>query len=200
MNNADIKTIKETFARLFVIAVQNKINFASFTFMLERSELIEKIENKAYDDYFNHSIKDLFYDITNYCVDEDTSYGIYNDAYWCGFSYYELFIRLKKPFSYIFLKLSFSKMIDIYSIYHEMDISSLINYFLQIEKEKTILRVLCEQKGCSLSKLSEETGISHNTISKYNASDDALYNASFQTIIKIAKYFSAPFSLFIKEI
>ena len=81
-----------------------------------------------------------------------------------------------------------------------MDVSSLIQFFNKIEKEKTILRLLCEQKKCSLTKLSAATGINAATLSKYNASDDCLYNGSFQNITKIARYFDAPINLFLKEI
>ena len=44
------------------------------------------------------------------------------------------------------------------------------------------------------------TSININTLMKYNACDEALYNGSFQNIIKLALYFDAPISLFMKEI
>ena len=81
-----------------------------------------------------------------------------------------------------------------------MDYSSLLEYFYEHEKEKTILRALCEQKRCSLTKLSQATGISPNTLSKYNASDESLYKGSFQNIIKIQNYFDCPVSLFIEKL
>lgn len=195
-----MNSIKELFSRLFVLAINNKINPDSFINLLMKSVFIKKIEEKQYSDYFNKSIIDIFFDITSYQVDNDNSYGIYNDAYWSGYSYYELYLRLNKPFSFIFLKLPLSKMLDIYPIFHEMDISSLIDYFNKLDKEKTILRLLCEQKRCSLPKLSNITKISVSTLRKYNASDEALYNASFQNIIKISRYFDTPINLFIDKI
>lgn len=196
MNELDAKKTKELFARLFVLGVQNKINFSSFTHFLERSELVKKIEEGNYDDYFNQSITAIFKQITNYDVLEDNSYGIYNDAYWCGFSYFEIHQRTGKTFAFIFLKLPLEKMMDIYSIYHEMDVSSLLEFFQKRVEEKTILRALCENKHCSLPKLSSATGINAAILSKYNASDDALYKGSFQNIYKIATFFDVPISLF----
>lgn len=193
MNN-----IKELFARLFVLGIQNKINFHAFTKAIERSELIIKIEKNQYDDYFNKPLEQIFFDITNKHIDIKGSFGIYNDAYWCGYSYFELHRRTNKSFSFIFLKLPLSKMMDIYSIYHEMDFSSLLEYFHELDQKKTILRLLCEERKCSISKLSLATGISKATLSKYNADDASLYNASFQAIYKIAEYFDVPFSLFIR--
>ena len=198
MSNIDTRAVREIFARLFVVAIENRINFASFTYMLAKSEFVTKIERNQYDDYFNKSIKDILYQITNNQLRVNESYGIYNDAYWCGFSYFNLHLKTNKSFSYIFLKLPLAKLMDLYPVFHEMDISSLIDYFQKIEKEKTILRILCEQKKCSLTKLSSVTGIKATTLSKYNASDEALYKGSFQNIIKIASYFDVPISLFVK--
>lgn len=194
MNN--IGFLRETFSRLFVIAVNNKMNLSSFSYQLERSEFIKKIEDGKYDDYFNKSLIFIFNDITGITINDDSSYGVYNDAYWCGYSYFEIFLRTKKSFSYIFLKLPLVKMMDIYPIYHEMDISSLLDLFAKQEQEKTILRALCEQNRISLPKLSTSTGIGLATLSKYNADDKALYNASFQNIIQIAHYFNVPINMF----
>lgn len=191
---------KELFARLFVIAFQNKINLSSFLYDLSKSKLIEVIESKEYSDYLNKSLEDIFFDITGNALKVDNSYGVYNDAYWCGYSYYDLFLNTHKPFAYIFLKLPLTKMVDIYSIYHEMDFTALLDYFNKLSKEKTILRILCENGKTSLKSLSEKTGINLATISKYNASDESLYKGSFQNIIKIVNFFKAPITLFVQSL
>ena len=196
MNNYDLRKIKELFARIFVLAVQNKINFDSFTYLLERSLFVRKIEKNEYDDYFNKSLIEIFQDITNLQINEDNSFGIFNDAYWCGYSYFDIYLSKKKSFAFIFLKLPFKTMIEVYSIFHEMDISSLLSYFDSLDQKKTILRLLCEKKRCSLTKLSNSTGINPATIAKYNSSDELLYKASFQNIFAIAKFFDSPISLF----
>ena len=196
MSNLDLRMAKETFARLFVMAIQNEINFLAFTSSLERSVFANLIEEDVYDDYFNTPLTRIFFDITKMHIEKDESFGIYNDAYWCGYSYFELQQRLKKPFSYLFLKLPLSKMMDIYPIFHEMDFSALLEFFEKEKDKKTILRALCEQKRCSLSKVSAATGINQATLSKYNADDEALLKGSFQNVYKISKYFNAPVSLF----
>ena len=198
--NSSVKTYKETFARLFVLAVQNKINFSSFTYQLERSKFINIVESGFYNDYLNKSLTEIFFDITGNKISEDSSYGIFNDAYWCGYSYFELFLRTQKPFSYIFLKLPFERLMEIYSIYHEMDFSSLLTYFNEQEKKFTILRLLCKNKKVSLPELSSLTGINLATLSKYNAGDEFLYKASFQNVVIISNVLDAPINLFIEEL
>lgn len=198
MIDFDAKNVRELFSRLFVLAVMNKINFDSFSNMLEKSFFVNILEKKEYNEYFNNSIEKIFYDITGFKVLKDESYGVYNDAYWCGQNYYDLHTKINKSYSYIFLKLPFSQMINLYPVYHEMDFSSLVDFFNKKEKDKTILRLLCENKKCSLNDISKKTLLSFNTLLKYNASDDALYNGSFQNISKIVKFFDVPYDLFVK--
>ena len=98
------------------------------------------------------------------------------------------------------LTLPLEKMLDLYNVYHEMDISQLVDYFHDKEKEETILRLLCKRYRCSINKLSKATGISVNTLNKYRSSDQSLYNASFQNIYKISVFFKTPISLFVEEL
>ena len=198
MNDYELDNLRETFSRLFVLAVRNKINFKSFTNMLSNSSFIVAIEKDKYNELFNKPIEQLLFSITGFETKEDNSYGIYNDAYWCGQNYFDLHIKTKKPFVYLFLKLPFEEMMNIYSIFHEMDFSSLVDYFHKKENEKTILRILCEEKRCSLNDLCKATSLSLNTLRKYNSSDDILYNASFQNIIKLIEYFDVSYLVFKK--
>lgn len=200
MNNYDIEKVRYIFARLFVTAIQNETNLMAFTRSLANSDFIKKIEADKYDDYFNKSIIEIFESIVTCYIREDDSFGVYNDAYWSGVSYFDLYLKTHKPFSYIFLKLPLERLLDIYPVYHEMDFSSLYEFFQQLEQDKTILHILCEQYHASLSKISKATTISVNTLKKYNTSDEALYKASFQNIVKIANYFDVPISLFIEKL
>lgn len=200
MNSYEEKDVKETFCRLFVLATSHEMHMHSFTYHLSRSDFVKNIEKGHFVDIANKKTEELFFEICHNSLAEDDSFGVYNAAYWCGEAYFYLFNKLHKSFSYIFLKLPFEKLIDLYDIFHEMDYSSLLNYFNEHEKDKTILRVLCEQKCCSISKLSKAIGVSVNTLSKYNASDEALYKGSFQNIIRIQKYFDCPVSLFIEQL
>ena len=198
MNDYEINNVRETFSRLFVLAVMNKMNFSAFTSMLEKSEYFNLIEKNEYNSLFDKPINSLFYEITGFMVSQDDSYGVYNDAYWSGQNYFDLHLKTNKSFSYIFLKLPFDKMMDIYTIFHEMDFTSLVDYFNKRCEEKTIVRLLCEKAKKSLNDISKETLIPLSTLKKYNKSDEILYNASFQNISKLVSYFDVNYSLFIK--
>ena len=200
MNNfSNFFEVQDVFARLFVLAIQNDFHPNAFTYMLERSEFVNYIENGKTNELFDLKIETLFETITSYKIETDTSFGIYNDAYWCGYSYFVIFVRSKKPFSYIFLKLPFSDLLSLYPVYHEMDISSLLEYFQDLAKKKTIIRSLVESNKTSLNKLAKELDISVNTLVKYNIDDKYLYRGSFQTLSKLVNIFNLPYSLFIEE-
>lgn len=199
-SNYYLPRIRETFCRLFVIGILNKINLNAFTTLLERSDYINEIENKHYDLADSSSLESLFLSITKIELHENNSYGVFNDAYWCGYVYFELHLRMKKPFSYLFLKLPLANLLDMYPLYHEMDIAQVEQYLSSREKDNTIIRLLSEKKLMPLTKLANSTGISINTIRKYANSDEYLYAASFQNIVKIGGAFDVPLSLFIKQL
>lgn len=198
MNDYEINDIRETFSRLFVLAINKKMNFSSFTSMLVKSDFILQIEKNEYDESLKKPVNVLFSEITGFEVKEDNSFGIYNDAYWSGQNYFDLHLKTNNSFEYIFLKLPLEKMISVYTIFHEMDFSSLVEYYIKESEKKTILRLLCEQSDKSLNDISNSTSISLNTLKKYNKNDNYLYNASFQTISKLVSYFDVNYSLFIK--
>ena len=200
MNKYLIYDIKETFCRYFVIAIHNKMHLTAFTDYLANSDYVKNIEKGYLTDISDISVEEGYHSIVGNNIAKDDSFGIYNDAYWCGYCYFELFLMLRKPFSYLFLKLPLEKMLDLYNVYHEMDISQLVDYFHDKEKEETILRLLCKRYRCSINKLSKATGISVNTLNKYRSSDQSLYNASFQNIYKISTFFKTPISLFVEEL
>ncbi|MFA5282954.1 MAG: hypothetical protein WC366_00270 [Bacilli bacterium] len=146
------------------------------------------------------SLIDLFNKITGLYVTNDSSFGIYDDSYWCGTAYYYLLERTHKSLSYLLLKLPLDRLIGMYGTYHEMDYSSLFIRFNEIEMEKTILRLLCDSKRVSIPYLSKEISINVSTLNKYSKNDEFLYAASFQNVNLIQKYFAVPFSLFEKQL
>lgn len=200
MDYYKIQDIRDTFARYFVIAINNKMHPAAFTDYLINSKYVMEIEKGNLFEISDISVEEGYHSIVGNNIAKDDSFGIYNDAYWCGHCYFELFLTLHKPFSYLFLKLPLAEMLDLYKVYHEMDISQLEEYFHDREKEETILRLLCKRHRCSINKLSKATGISVNTLNKYRSSDKSLYSASFQNIYRISKYLDTPISLFVEEL
>ena len=192
-NNLNITA--DTFGKLFVLAKKNKVNLLSFSKSLMKYNInFLKFGSSV------ESISKLFENITGVLPIYNDAYGIYDDAYWCAFAYSKLAEITKKPMSYIICKMPVDLLIDMYDVYHEADISLLVDRFYEISNNVSILRSLCLMNEISLPKLSKMTGINKNTLVRYNASDEALYKASFDKIYSISNFFAVDYSLFIKKL
>lgn len=198
MNDFVLTPLRDKFSRLFVLATQYKINLSAFTKLLCESEFVKKIEANTYDPIFDEQIQKTFSNIIGFEVEKDSSYGVYNDAYWAGKNYFDLFFTTNKSFEYIFLKLPLDEMLNLYIVFHEMDFSSLEMFFRTKVEEKTVIRLLCINRRCSLNDVSKDTFIPLSTLKKYNSDDKYLFRAEFQNIAKLVKFFNVGYSLFIE--
>lgn len=190
-----IRISEEHFARLFVLCVDNKVNLRAFSNLLMNFDGFVL----SYKETDIVSLVDLFNEITGLYVSEDTSYGNYNDAYWCGSAYFYIKFHTHKPLSYVLLKLPFDELIDLYNPYHEADYSKTLGYFINCEKRTTILKTLCKENKISMPRLSKDTLININTLKRYAKDDKNLYTGSFQNILIISKYFNITPNLFLEK-
>lgn len=194
MNNLRIS--EEYFSRLFVLCKLHKINMRSFTIALLTYKNIEI----SFEYSEIKSLCDLFNDITNIHITKDESFGIYDDAYWCGKAYCFINEKTKKPLNYILLKMPFDKLINYYHLYHEMDYSQILDVFLEESRKHSILSLLCDIKGYSLPHISKISGISLSTLKKYSSDDKYLYKASFNKIYSLLNVFDVDPSIFADKI
>lgn len=188
------------FSRIFVLAVDSFIHPQVITDILSKSSLVKDMELGNYSELTNNSPLQLFKYYFNTPVFEDNSLYDFNDAYWCGYIYMNIFYKYNKPFSYIFLKLPLSKLLDMYHVYHEMDITSVYEVFEELMLKDTILSLLLIKHSYKLSELSSLTDISINVLKKYKNSDINLYAGSFKNIHRIATVLNEPDNLFLENI
>ena len=178
-------------SRVLVLALAAKIHLSVVTEILGSSLLCEEIEKDDYTKIITETPYEIFrelYASHNYYIAEvrDNSFMNYNDAYWCGYIYVNLFYKYRKPFLYIFLTLPLDKLLDMYNVYHEMDISAVFEVFEELSKETTLLDRMLKYRKMSAAELARVTGISINTIKYYRKSDDNLYKGSFSNIKRIS--------------
>ena len=77
---------------------------------------------------------------------------IYNHCLWAADAYIWIQFKTRLSFEAIFLILPLEVMYDRFPIYHEMDFSHIVNYFLERQKEHTIFAILLERYGYKLSE------------------------------------------------
>ena len=191
--------VEDMFSSLFVIAGQTHIKEDCFTRGLENHPFILDIEKGDYLKAYNYSVKEIFDEVSGVPIIEDYR-NVINNYYWVGKCYFYINDKTHKAFSYIFLKLPFKKLLDMYNPYHETDLGNVLDIFLEKEKEITILEALVKRRKISLTLLSKEVDIAISTLRKYKNNDEYLYKASFVNIYKLASYFNVPETLFLKEV
>lgn len=190
----------DRFARIFVLAIEQRINLDLINEVLARSSLITNIEKDNYSELVNNTIAGLvkyYFDCVPF---EDDSLYKYNNAYWCGFVYMNIYYKYHKPFSYIFLKLPLRKLIDMYDVYHEMDIGAVYEIFEEISKQKTILQLLLEKHKINNKKLAKMSKVKISTIVHMKQNDEHLYAGSFANVHKIALALNEPDNLFLETV
>ena len=88
-------------ARIIVLAINKKIHFEVITDKLSSSSFLKEIENDDHSLIMNYSVEELFELIFSLKANT-VSLMNYNDAYWCGYVYSNIFYKTNKTFPYIF--------------------------------------------------------------------------------------------------
>ncbi|MDO4940560.1 MAG: hypothetical protein Q4E33_02585 [Erysipelotrichaceae bacterium] len=187
-------------SQLFSMALFHRIHLVTITDTIAKSDLIEDIEKDKYDIILNNSTKDIFIHLFPSAFILDEYKTKFDEGYWCGYVYMNLFYHFKKPFSYLFLKLPLTKLLDMYEVFHQMDISQMYIEFERIEKENTIMELLLIKNKMSITRLSKISKVPIRTISYYKKSDYNLYKGSYENIRRIAIALEVSNNLFINSV
>ena len=192
--------VEDMFCNLFVLAGEYGVKQEVFTRSIEKHNFLLCIEKGDYKHAYDESLLSVFNDSLSFCLSDNDCENKWNDYYWVGKCYFYIQSETHKSFSYIFMKLPFEQLLNMFVPYHEIDMSHILDFFYEKEKEKTILRILCDRRKLSINKLSIETGIPKTTLIKYSKDDEFLYKASFTNIYLLSQYFSCPITTFLKSV
>ena len=106
---------------------------------------------KVYNDIF--PMNDNSYDFDPYDI-----FG------WMGYAYIRLFLSLETTFEALFFLVPIQEMLNLYNLYHEMDINQLINTVKETMKH-SLLDIVMKKKKISNKELADKSSISMSTIS-----------------------------------
>ena len=199
-NDSRYFDVEDMFCNLFVIAGDYQIKKDLFTRSIERHPFVNDIEKGDFQQAYERSLLDVFKDCFGLQLSTNEQENVINDYYWVGKCYFYIQSETHKSFSYIFLKLPFEELHNMFYPYHETDISHILDIFLEKEKEHTIIELLCKRRKISVTYLSKETGIAVSTLRKYRQKDEYLYKASFNNIYRLVQFFSVPETLFLETV
>ena len=109
--------------------------------------------------------------------------------YWAGWSLAHYQWYTAKRFSDIFKRIKLSEILDMYFIYHEMDITNFID---DLNKKydsvilPTNLKVIRENNGLSQSELSKKSGINIRSLQMFEQRVNDIDKCQCQTLYKLA--------------
>ena len=110
--------------------------------------------------------------------------------YWAGWALAEYQWFSGRRFKDIFERIPLSKVIDMYSVYHEMDISQFIDSMEKFYNEtilETKLKRIRENRGISQSELAKLSGVKLRSIQMYEQKVNDIDKAQGHTLYKISR-------------
>ena len=199
-DNSRYFDVEDMFCNLFVLAGEYGIKKEIFTRSIEKHNFVLSIEKGDYRHAYEESVVDVFNDSLSFCLSSNDYENEWNEYYWVGKCYFYIQSETHKSFAYIFMKLPFDTLLNMFNPYHEKDLGHMLDYFYEKEKEVTILEMLCKRRKISIASLSKDVNIAESTLTKYRKSDEYLYKASFANIYILSQYFNCPETLFLEKI
>jgi len=110
--------------------------------------------------------------------------------YWAGWALAEYQWYTGRRFKDIFDRVPIDKIIGMYSVYHEMDITNFIDamesFYKEAEGESNLKRIR-ENRGISQSELSEQSGVNLRNIQMYEQRVNNIDKAQAQTLYKLSR-------------
>jgi len=111
-------------------------------------------------------------------------------SYWAGYylAYYQWYTS--KRFKDIFLRIPLKEIIDMYKIYHEMDVSIFVDDLNKRYDSVTLstkLKTIREARSLSQNELAKLSGVSLRSIQLYEQKVNDIDKAQAQTLYKLAR-------------
>ncbi|MBQ6026837.1 MAG: helix-turn-helix transcriptional regulator [Lachnospiraceae bacterium] len=123
-----------------------------------------------------------------YADTEDAMYPDKSPEYWAGWTlaYYQW--ESRKSFGEILSSVPLSSLLDMYNVYHQMDISKSVEYFdAHINTRYSRLRAYRTLIGLSQSALSKSSGVALRQIQLFEQGERDINKTSAQTLFMLSK-------------
>lgn len=113
-----------------------------------------------------------------------------SNIYWAGWALAEYQWSTRKRFKDIFTRISFSEIISMYSVYHEMDIEHFIedmNLKYNSVEQETRLKTVRENRDISQAELAKLSGVKLRSIQMYEQKVNDIDKAQAGTVYKLSR-------------
>lgn len=178
----------ETLALVLSCGYTHKFNGEVIEKRIANSSYFISIENSKENSFIYKTadsiVRNIYFDIEL----SNDDFKLYNQSLWLS----ELYIRIQKEtkmtFEAIFIYLPIDKGYEMFVLYHEMDFSQAVDYFISLREKRSILSILMKNKGISIGTLSDASGLSYSMISSLKRREKDITKVSASNFIQISSY------------
>ena len=115
---------------------------------------------------------------------------VYNQCLWAAEAYLRIQGKTYLTFECIFLYIPIKKMYQYFPLYHEMDFSQIVDEFVRLYKEKSVISILSKNYRYSTNDLCEKTGIPYSTLYSLKQRRRNILKLNFESVSKLARVFN----------
>ena len=123
---------------------------------------------------------------------------LYNQSLWLS----ELYVRIQRQtnmtFEAVFLYLPLNKGYGMFPLYHEMDFSQGVDYFLSLLHNQSILSLIMKKKALSIDEVAKASGLSYVMISSLKQRKKDISKVAASNLLAMASYLGVKTETLIK--
>lgn len=188
------------FAKIFDYGFKHDYHPKAIEQRIVDSFFVDKLENN--DDSFldKYTIDQLLKMTFSLKDDDDIEMGYSTLSLWIAMTYIDLFFEFRKSFSYLFLYFPLEDAVYRFDVYHEMDVTQILKYFVDRTNESTLFSKILKEKKITTKQMSILTDISIDTLNGYSKSDNIFYGANFEYMMLISQILNVKPNLFLKNV
>lgn len=187
-NETYLNTVMKNLAGLFDLAINAEMYDADgFAGVFSRSAVASGIENGTPDMLAGKSATELLIEITNKDIKYDSVPVNRTPQYWAGWILAYAQWYLNKHFSEIISVMPFSRLIELYSPYHEADEMKTVEIIQNLFPQDCPLKSIRLKRNLTQEQLSILSGVNIRTIRSYEQGSTDISNAQGETLLMLSK-------------
>ena len=161
-----------------------------------KSPFFDCFENNDINDFMTLSFEAITKMVFNKEVLYDNATNYINDYYWAGQSIMNIMMNLEVPLKRILLIMPLQEIVGAFEVYHEMHDQNFLEHYLELEKERSLLKAIRSERGLSIPDIAYLTGIKASVLNLYDRSNDALFVSSFSNLTRLSNLFGISIDAF----
>ena len=201
INGSNLYRLYDLFGEIIFFGFSNQLSSEYIEERISNSIIFKQYLDRGDDSFVDTlSQREIFAGTYNLDMKEEDLHKLNTICMWLGEAYLRLYFKYHKSISFIFLYFPINKMTNMFNVYHEMDWPHLYQYFESEIKKKSVLSLLLKKRQITTYELSVLTGIKYQTIKNYCRNNSNVYNASFNSVMKISSILHIDENVFMEEI